>query len=159
MEAQTAAQIYRYITLILNYLSLQLGKFVAWQIFHSFLSIDPKFLITESSLLSLHNVIVNFKAKLLKESDDDESVSYSMLDSILKKIVLRDGGVFNPFWNQTHLSSVILSIDWSMSCVKYPKFLSSGKVISYFCSEVILEINALLWTEEKRTVWRLQQKN
>lgn len=89
-------QVYRYATLILNYLSLELGKCVAGQIFHSFLSADPTFLITESSLLILPNVIVYFKAKLLKESDDDESVVYSMLDSILKKFVLRDG-VFNPF--------------------------------------------------------------
>lgn len=42
-------------------------------------------------MLSLHNVIEYFKTKLfLKESDDDESVSPSMLDKILKKSVLRD---------------------------------------------------------------------
>lgn len=86
MEAQTALQIYRYITLILNYFSLELSKYVAGKIFHGFLSTDPKFLITESSLLGLYNVIVYFKAKLLKEFDDDESISYSMLDSILKNL-------------------------------------------------------------------------
>lgn len=149
MEAQTAVQIYRYVTSILNDLSLEFSKLVAGQIFHSFLSTDPKFLVTESSLLVLHNAILYFKAKLLKESDDDESVFYSMLDSILKKIVLRDG-VFNPFWNEVYLSSVMLSVDWSMSYVKYHKFLSSGKAVGYFCSEAMLEINALLWTQGKK---------
>lgn len=149
-KAQTAVQVYRYATLILNYLRLEFGKFVAGQIFPSFLSTDPTFLITESSLLILHNMIVYFKTKLLKESDDDESVFCSMLDSILKKFVLRDG-VFNPFWNQVYLSSVMLSVDWSMSYVNYHKFLSSGKAVGYFCSEAMLEINALLWTQEKKT--------
>ena len=37
--------------------------------------------MTESSLLSLCNVIVYFKAKLLKKSDDDdEGVSYSIIE-------------------------------------------------------------------------------
>ena len=97
MEVPTAAQIYSYITPTLNYLSLELSKFVAGQIFHSFASTDPRFLITKSSLLSFHNVIVYFKVKLLKESDDDETVSYSMLDNVLKNSVLRDMRVFNPF--------------------------------------------------------------
>lgn len=42
-------------------------------------------------------MVVYFKVKLLKESDDDEGISYSMLDSILQNSVLRDGEVFNPF--------------------------------------------------------------